>query len=361
MIGLAIGLILIGGMTTVFVNISKGFRQDEQASRLHDDLRIAFAIMAEDIEMAGYWSDLHNPYTAVLVDCNVFGAVAYSRGADGGCDSSPTAGTPVTDPLLRWTFFNRAPLAAVDNVATTASLLTSATTPDPNDPETISLATLGLTSADIVPGTDVIAVKRLLGGPTAASNAGGLAVQTAPGGATGTLFPGSGTAPDPDPDLAGPSDWNHRFRVAAYFIRPYALSTTESPAIPTLCRRVLQSASSTYTTECLAQGIENLQLEYGVDTVPAAGDGVIDRYVASGTGTAGPTQAELGQVIAVRIALLGRNQPNSKNGLDYTYKNQKTYAFGNTTVNGGSDPYYRKLLQGVVLVRNPSSLNALAR
>lgn len=358
MIGLVLGLILIAGLVAIFSNLTKGFRQDEQSARLHDDLRLAFAVMAEDVEMAGFWSDLHDPFFAVVPDCNLFGLSSASA-----CDSNPSASPAVTGNLQRWTYFNRAPVATMDNFVTGtegSSLLTSGTTPDVNDPESISLTDLGFVPGEVRPNTDIIAIKRLNGAQLAVA---GLVTSNAylqsGSGGTATLFRKPAGAPAPVP-LVTPRPMPpysseyvyYAYRVAVYFIRTYAV--TEGDEVPTLCRKVLQG--NAFATECLSQGIENLQLEYGVDTVPALGDGVVDQYIATP-----PTQAQLQRVVAVRISMLGQSQSGAKGEVDGTYKNAKTYTLGNITVAGGNDAFYRKLLQGVVLVRNPRSLNALAR
>lgn len=361
MISLLLGVVLVGGMAAIFSNISKGFRQDEQGSRLHDDLRLAFAIMAEDVEMAGFWSDMHDPNYAVLVDCNVFGVA--STGSN--CDSSPSATPTITGNLQRWTYFNRAPVAVLDNfVAGTegSAVLTSATTVDANDPETITLTDLGFASGEVRPTTDIIAIKRVEGGQTAEASlvTSNVYLQTG-GGGTATLYrranPANTPSPSVTPRASAPLYSYYGYRVAIYYVRTYAV--TAGDGVPTLCRKVLQG--NAFVTQCLSQGIENLQLEYGVDTVPAAGNGIVDQYISSDPlAPAAPTQAQLQKIISVRVSLLGRSQPGAKGEVDGTYKNAKTYTLGDITVAGNNDPFYRKLLQGVVLVRNPSSLNALA-
>jgi type IV pilus assembly protein PilW len=360
MVGLTLGMILIAGLVVVFSNASRNFRQDEQASRLHDDLRMAYALMSEDVEMAGYWAEQLNPLNNILVDCNVFGTAAFSRlVTTNSCDPSLAAGTPVTNTRMRWVYFNRAPIAFANNFVAgneSTTMLTSQVTSD----ATISLTDLGFAAGEVAPSSDVIAIKRLVGAriqedpvPNALEASHLNRVFMRQGGApTATLFrfTAVGTDAVPPPNPAVPRS-DYEYRVAIYYVRTF--SVTAGDNIPALCRKILQAGNppTSFTTECLSQGIENLQVEYGIDT---SADAVVDQYMSA------PTQAQLARAIALRVSLLGRNQPDAgRGGLDYTYQNSKTYTFGDIVVNGNNDPYYRKLMQGVLLLRNPMALQVL--
>jgi type IV pilus assembly protein PilW len=109
----------------------------------------------------------------------------------------------------------------------------------------------------------------------------------------------------------------------------------------------------------IAEGVENLQLEYGFDTTPTAvnlatgfpGDGVIDTYATDAAGVGAGTFAEWRNVMSVRLYLLARNPLPSVG-----FSESKTYALG---LEGNYTPtatsYRRNLFEGEVRLINLSS------
>src|SRR3546814_6197665 len=53
MISLVLGLIVIGGVTTVFLSNQQSYRSNEGLSQLQENSRIAFELMARDIRQTG--------------------------------------------------------------------------------------------------------------------------------------------------------------------------------------------------------------------------------------------------------------------------------------------------------------------
>jgi hypothetical protein len=91
-------------------------------------------------------------------------------------------------------------------------------------------------------------------------------------------------------------------------------------------------------TQCLVEGIENLQLEFGIDD---NGDAQADRYEAA------PDAAELAAAVAARIYLLVRSVNPLPGHVD-----DRSYELGQTRVEPSHDAYCRRLLQTTVLLRN---------
>jgi len=93
----------------------------------------------------------------------------------------------------------------------------------------------------------------------------------------------------------------------------------------------------------LVEGIENLQIDYGVDT---DGDGVPNgAYVASPAAV-----VDWSNVVAVRVSLLARNTEPSPG-----YTDDKTYDMGiaRTVAPGGA--FKRHVYNTVIRVVNPSA------
>ena len=60
MIAMVLGILIVGGVGSLFVMGSQNYKQDEKLGRINDELRFAMTQIAADIEMAGYWSQLHD-------------------------------------------------------------------------------------------------------------------------------------------------------------------------------------------------------------------------------------------------------------------------------------------------------------
>ena len=116
------------------------------------------------------------------------------------------------------------------------------------------------------------------------------------------------------------------------FIRNW--SRQDGDAVPALCRKRLPSL----TTECLVEGVENMQLEFGIDD---DGDFQADRFDPA------PTSNEMESAVAARIYLLLRSV-NPVTG----YTNDRSFTLGSTPVPAADDSYYRRVFQTTVLLRN---------
>jgi hypothetical protein len=121
------------------------------------------------------------------------------------------------------------------------------------------------------------------------------------------------------------------------FLRNYSHSAGDG--VPALCRKRLgRTANGMAPTECLVEGVENMQLEFGIDD---SGDHLPDRYVVA------PDAAQLRTAVAARIYLLLRSvHPVAGHNDD------RSYSLGNRRVEAAGDGYYRRLLQTTVLLRN---------
>lgn len=318
LVGMATGVSVVAALATYFIQGSRSSREDINVASMLNELSFAAGQLGEDLEMAGFWAQVHDP-SAITLD----GTLAIG-GADCGA-----AG---------WYRDLRA-LEVLDN--NTGSSGARPVTDWPCLP-----------ADDVVPGTDVIAVKRVLGrvAGTDTENAqlrnGTLYLRTHE--RFGRLYlHGTGTPGALD------APWqNWEYAPAVYYVQRFTVSAQESPLLPALCRRTLRSASGgapAWTTDCVAQGIENLQLEVGVDD---DGDGTANYFTAS------PTAAQLAYASNARLYLQVRSARP-----DVNYVNQKTYQVGNAapfTPAGDEQRYFRKTLSTEVALRNPRGLQGVA-
>jgi len=319
MIASTLGLLGIAAVGGVYLSSSRNYKQDQSQALLGSELSYAMASITRDLEMAGFWAPARDP--------SVIQALATLSGSD--CGTATTTG---------WTFQEFTAVAVDDNV--------DSATAHTNHP--------CLATADIQPGSDIVAVKRVHGTADGSDTAtAGLVnghVYLRTHFAQGALYNRGGTAPT----LATPyQEWE--YRPSVYFVQPYTVTATESPQVPSLCRMTLQTAAGatapTWAKQCIAQGVENLQIEIGVDT---DGDGATDYFVSN------PSATEMSQAIAARIYLLARSA-----NADPNYSDPRTYAIGNMAASLGTPSttgvhYYRKTVSSEVVLRNPRSLRGLA-
>ncbi|MEX0899456.1 MAG: PilW family protein [Gammaproteobacteria bacterium] len=318
MIAMALGLMLTLGIATLFTQTRQSFNQDEQIATMQANLRFAIEVVVADATMAGFWGGVLEP---ISIENDSTLSIANDCGV-GAAD---------------WAYDLSTPINGVDNATAAAAA-----------------AAFDCIDADEFRATtDVLAIKRVRGlaiednpnqcvhdfnaTDTLVDNT----VYLADNGITGLLFahPASGAI------AVGGCVENREYAPTVHYIRNF--STDEDDGIPTLCRKVMvMGVTPTMTTECLVEGIEQLQIEYGVD---ANSDGLPERYLSA------PTAAQWPTVTAIRIHLLARSLRPEQG-----YLNPKAYVLGNTTVTP-ADNFYRRSATTTVLLRNPANLRNLGR
>jgi len=351
MISLLLGLLIAIGMATLFSQNKRSFYQNEDLARMMEDGRFALQELARDIAMSGFYAELSSP--SWQVDANLNGA-ANCRAANPVTTNWANPGLRVANApfAVSWTYamFPRGldgftPEQGALAVANNATVANAAA-------EFPCLA--GLTG--VQPGSDVVFTKRVAGAPTDTALVGNRVYVARRGPATGVLALGSTiTTSVPKTGTDPPeNDWEVQPKV--YYVRSIPtdinLDGTNDLDVPTLCRMVL-NPGPVFAEDCIAQGIENFQIEWGVDT---DGDGDANAYVsvldASLTNAAVP---DPNQVVSARIHVLARSVRS-----DPTYANTKTYTFADLPAYTPADAFYRRLLSTTVLVRNVQGMNSLA-
>jgi hypothetical protein len=312
MIAMLLSMALAGGIISVFVNNSYSFNQDENIGRMQDDARFALREIAFDISMAGHYADLHIP-----------DSVSYDGDLTIGTDCGPAGQANWMYRTTEAGTGNSFSIMAIDN-ATNA---------------TVSAAHSCFGGGELLDGTDVVAIKRVAGAEATALSADGAYLRT--NGTVGVLF--SGIEPTSPPlAIAAPSaDW--AFRPSIYYIRQFA--NTPGDNIPTLCRKALSGAGPSMATECLATGIENLQIEYGIDM---SQDGHPNVYLTN------PTLAQMQDVVAARIFLIARTTD-----IDTRYVNNKTYSISNAPDVVPGDSFHRRVFSTSVSIQNIRTMNMM--
>ena len=315
MVSMALGIVLTGGVATLFLENSTNFAQDNEMARIQENGRYAMRTLARELSMAGFmgrYINVDKVLTTTITDIDQCGddwAVNFDvhlehennilADADlyGGCiaEEDQLAGTDVL---------------VIKRVADTASLvngeLTASTTID----------------------DDLVYLRAVNQGHSMNL-------------VNGSVF-------STDDITAGSAVDAWEYRPVIYFVRNY--STVVGDGIPTLCRVVLNgdedgSGSPDMSTEadegdCFVEGIENIQIEYGIDS---DADGTPNQYSAD--------PADVDNIVSARIYILARSVGSVRN-----YTNDKVYNLGGVTVAAAGDRFMRKVFSTTVVLRNPYNL-----
>ena len=313
MIAMTLSLLLAGAIVTIFVNNNYSFKQDENAARMQDDARHALREIAFDIRMAGFYADLHLPETVTPNPGLVIGADCGPAGESNWMYRTVDTGTG-----------NSLSITALDNATNAVA----------------AGAHSCFQSGELLEGTDVLSIKRVAGGAASTLTSGNVYLRT--NGTLGLLFNGPSLTSPPVVVNAPFADW--AYRPSIYYIRQYANAPGDN--IPTLCKKTLRGAPPGMVTECLATGIENLQIEYGIDT---SQDGHPNTYMTS------PSLADMQNVVAARIFLLARTTE-----IDTRYTNDKTYSISNAADFVPNDAFHRRVFSTSVSIQNIRSINMMS-
>lgn len=311
MIGMVLGLILIGGVLSIFIQTQQSSRADNNVARMQDQARFALDELASDIRMAGYLSDPLTP-AAVTLDAGL------ALGTDCGPPGTPQWIYRLMDPangnFLTITGVNNASGATANN------------------------AYGCIATNELRANTDIIATKRVAGRSLTPAQLQAGTVYLRTNGSIGLLYGQPGGAAFGAPF----TDWEYRPRV--YYIRRFSDNANDN--IPSLCRKVLAfGGAPTMQTECIAQGIEDLQIEYGIDT---DADGAPNRYAVN------PPIADLQNVISARITLLARTLQR-----DPRYVDAKTYTLSDAPAYSPGDNFHRRIYSVTVPIHNLRNLERM--
>ncbi len=341
MVAVALALLILSTLATVFVQSSQTRAEIERSNRQIESGRYAIELLTKDLRMAGYF-DSFDPYRQIILPNN----------------PPLTSMSSMPDPCLfaasdlRNAFFVH--VQGVDNPIS---------------------ATIPSCISDLRAGTDVLVIRRAstcVAGPTADADCDAAAsgvpyFQASNCYQEGEIYNSAGTSTDYQNHFvldAGTSGMtkhaidcttiaNYRTMVVRiYFV---ANNNVGSDGIPTLKRAELRAGG--FTIVPLVDGIENLQIEYGVD---ANDDGAIDGVTAdpgaynSCSGNA--CVRNWLRTYSVKVNLLARNIENATG-----YTDTKSYTLGqkfdgtDNVFGPFNDGIKRHAYNATVRLNNPSS------
>lgn len=298
MVGIAVGLFIVAGLALLFANTSFSRNEMEKSSRMIENGRYAAELLRDEIQMAGYYDILALPSGAtqtLAATCDT-GTVGFGT-------------SPTTVPV---------PLRGFDAW-----------------PADCSPTTYG---ANYRTGTDALVIRRVsstaISRDAVVSSSKYLQASACGKDAAATPFivaggsSGNFTLHNKKPNSATECNVATNFRpVRALISRVFFIANCNvcsEDQTPTL--KMLDLQGSTLVETALVEGVENMQMEYRVDT---NSDGVAD--LLGQTATQVDAANNWPNVVAVDVYLLARN-----NDATPSYSDDKDYKLGATTDNAAA-------------------------
>jgi type IV pilus assembly protein PilW len=304
MISLVLGLMVLAALVTVFANTSASRNELERSSRQIENGRFAMEILSDELRLAGFYGEL---------DLKTMTATVLPN--------------PCSLVIGDWRDAMPIHVYGYDNGASVP----------------------GCIPADLKANTDVLVVRRTSSceagvGGCAAAVAGQPYLQVSKCATEQVITPFvlglSGTAAF----TLKMKDCTTVAGLRRYLVDIYYVSNDNGSGQPVPTLKMMSFDGAAFTVTPLVEGIEWLNIEYGIDN---DGDGAPDVYT-----TAPVTVADWASVMTARINLLARNIETSPN-----YTDSKTYSLGLDA--GGAvitvapgDAYRRHVYTGLVRVVN---------
>jgi len=334
MISITIGLLLLAGITALMAQQSQASSELEKASRQIENGRYAMQVLQRDIQLAGYYGEYYNLGSAPTSFPNPCTTEV----------TPPAPELPLSDGLPL-------PIQGYDSPSSVPAPLSGC-----------------LADSNHVPGTDILVIRHTdtAAIPITSAVAGQIYLQTGLD-VTQNFNKGLGSGSDISvftyKKMDGTAADLRKYLVHIYFVSPCNVpadggSTCTGSGddngnpVPTLKRLELSvnNGATAFTIVPLVEGIENFQLDYGLDT---NNDGAPDTYTTGtySSDTTAMTPVDWANVMTVRVNLLARNNEKTAGHTD-----SKTYALGSAgTVGPFNDAYKRRVFSAVVRAVNSSS------
>jgi len=300
MIALVLGLVLIGGALQVFISSKRAYNLNEELAWVQDNARFAVGFLAEDIRMAGYYgcASRAGSVANVLNDSDSSWVTDFGKGIFGydGDDAGFVASTGF--PLV-----NTATLSGLPNSDAFAVHRSDFDNSFQVTGHNTKSAVIDIEGNHPYPNGTVLIV----------SDCHHSAVFQTTGNQSNKANHNTGNAASPGnctkglgvPVTCSTLGVGYAYKDDAFLMRAigHAYYIDEaSNGVPSLYKKSLDTGGITTTAEEMVQGVENMQLQYGVDS---NGDSIPDRYLdASDVGT---DQWD-NNVTSVRITMLLRSQ-----------------------------------------------------
>jgi type IV pilus assembly protein PilW len=317
MVSITLGMIVLAGLAGIYANTSTARTELERRSQQIDNARYAVEVLSEDLQLAGYYGEFS------------VSALALPAALPDPCSNDPAI----------WASAIPVHVQGYDNGSGVPACLPASlkAATDVVSMRRVRTCVAGAAGCDAVVPTEPYLQVALCSNPP---------VPYRLGIASSTAF--TLTAKD-CATVAG---------IRRYVVNLYFISTDNGAGtnVPTL--KKLEFNGATFTESALVEGIEQLQIEYGIDT---DGDGAPDAYTSDPTTSVFAGCAvncgtvNWANVVTAKVHVLARTLEKSAG-----YTDTKTYTLGAdasgapVTVGPFNDGYRRHVYSAAVRLMNPS-------
>ena len=315
-IALSIGLILIGGVLSVFVGVKTTTIETSSYGELQENGRFAISILTDDLRRQNFWGD----FSGVLNTSNL-NIIPPSNAANGCRGEGDNNGSfPQNIPgSFRTLWANEVTSTYIMN-------------------DCIKNAGYDSTKAGKF-NSDVIQIKRAIATPIVEGNINKERFYIRSNLTSASIFAGNITT---IPTLIESRIWEYQHHI--YYVREDATGVS-GQVVPVLVQGRLQNKATRMTFDLLIEGIERIHFMFGVDT---DGDGVVNGYISSDK-----MQDDYWDnlnnisIVAVKLYVLARAlRP------DNSYSNNNVYQMGDKSFDADGDNYRRLLFSSTVSLHN---------
>ncbi len=318
MVSITISLILLAGTATILVNNSSATRTNDELARLQENLRIANHILTRDLRMAGYFgcpnnlSEVKSPYSPSTPSPGGLLDTKYAiEGSEAAGNWKPSNSTDIVSNIVSGTDaitvrFLRGDtgFSLTENMTGASGVLTIGLGHD--------LKVNALAAVYDCATTDIFKVSGI------ATGASKVAISYPHSGGLSKIYNTTASI------------------VRTNFIRYYIGNGSNGPS---LYRQIFDETSNTITTQELVEGIEDMQILWGVDNT---GDKLPNTFLA-----ASDTNLNWNTVVSIRYALLGRTVNEYGE-----FNDTNTYDVNGKDVTAPGDRRVRRVLTNTILLRN---------
>lgn len=331
MVSMVISLIILSGIVTVVMSTHNSFKTETEGSFIQENARYAFDMMARDVRLAGNLGCADLDYTKISNIVNDdFDGLFSLQPIEGVEASADTADYPVAmaDAINSDAIIIRfadpesiVPVASYDGTTKSFSFLTG-NTHNFEDGDRLVVVDSTCRNAGVFQNTsttnDVIAHSN-----SGSKNCGNTLYSD-----TKRMLDCSTTAP-----VAGLKSYADGSEIMEYLVHAYYIAESNVlPGVPALKRRRLTKTG--HFTEELAQGVESMEIQYGLDS---DFDGNVDSFEKADAIT------DWAEVVAARMELVFRSQSE-------VFSEAQSVTIGDKTF--PNDKYLRQLAAATVKVRN---------
>lgn len=304
MISLAVGLVLISGVLSVFVGMKTTVTETSNYGELQENARFAISVLTDDLLQQDFWGD----YTGYINRSNIE-TVPSVAGVECIGDGENNGTYPLVNGNFRTLWGETSSATGV----TSMSCIDDATT-----------------------NSDVIQFKRVISNPltpaeaAASSNFSYFVANTDE--AAIYKVPLAGVAPV----IKNSQTWQYQHHI--YYVRS---------GTPVLMKWRL---TTQMINEPIVDGIEKIYFMYGISNVTdptADGFGVVNSYVSASNMTAALWDNTSTQIVAVKVYVVARSLVE-----DNKYTDTNTYQLGDLLYDPPDDNFRRLLLSSTVTLYN---------